>query len=264
MKASRLLIALLGIVLLGGGLALIFLAPFGTAIPSEPPPPLAAVVPPSTATPAAAKTGAGATPSPSPAAGGAPPTPAPSSAAASPPGGSAASAPAAPAASPEAAPKPAAAAAPAPAAEKGPPPRPLSQLITPSDTLSASPAPDSPPPPDLVDGTGKAVAAAMAIPAPWTIEVGLFASQQRAKALAADLAKTYPGTTVSSWAAQDGTLWYSATLPAQQPLLAQDQARRIEAQGFRPAVAVPPPPKAAAAPPATPSSSPPPQGSPAS
>jgi hypothetical protein len=96
-----------------------------------------------------------------------------------------------------------------------------------------------PPPPDLLDGSGKPVAAE-APPPLWSVEIGLFASAERAQALIGDLKELYPTVTMTQWADQDGLLWYSASLPSLPPVQAQEQARRFLAQGFRRAVAIPP------------------------
>lgn len=132
-------------------------------------------------------------------------------------------------------------AAPLPAA------RPLALLISPRGTGPALAVPTDPPPPDLLGADGKPLASPeAALPVPWSVEVGLYASQERAAAALKTLQKLYPTSALAVWLDGDQTQWFTISIPNMRPQQADSLARSLRAEGYQPVTAVPMPPPAPA------------------
>lgn len=132
-------------------------------------------------------------------------------------------------------------AAPLPAA------RPLALLISPRGTGPALAVPTDPPPPDLLGADGKPLASPeAALPVPWSVEVGLYASQERAAAALKTLQKLYPASALAVWLDGDQTQWFTISIPNMRPQQADSLARSLRAEGYQPVTAVPMPPPAPA------------------
>lgn len=128
-----------------------------------------------------------------------------------------------------------------------PPARPLALLISPRGTGPALAVPTDPPPPDLLGADGKPLASPeAALPVPWSVEVGLYASQERAAATLKTVQKLYPASALAVWQDGDQTPWFTISIPNMRPQQADQLARTLRAEGYQPVSAVPMPPPAPA------------------
>lgn len=131
-----------------------------------------------------------------------------------------------------------------------PPARPLAVLLSPQGVGPALSLPTTPPPPDMLGADGKPLAAPEApLPPPWSVEVGLYATQARAQEALTLLRGRFPAVSMAVWADSDQKTWFSASIPSLRPQQADSLARTLRSEGFNPVAAVPaPPPSPPAAP----------------